>query len=220
MRKRCYGVNVLGGHGPARRPGVGETGAVASDEVRELVERWRQGDEQAARLLHDRYWHSLYDYARQQLDRRLSSRVSEEDVLQSAFRSFFRRVAEGQYELVGSNALWQLLKKITLNKIRKATRFHRAAKRDAGRDEWLGNYELEVYSRGPSPEEAACFSDVLAGLHEALTEFDAKVVALCLEGYGVQEIAERLECSRWTVRRVLVRVQAWLQRQVDGELSQ
>ena len=60
----------------------------------------------------------------------LSSRVDPEDIVQSVFRTFFRRASEGQYQVPSGEELWKLLLAISLNKVRSVGQFHRAAKRD------------------------------------------------------------------------------------------
>ena len=186
--------------------------------VEQLVERWRRGDHSAAEQLYRRYWRRLYRLADQQLDKRLGARLSADDILQSAFRSFFRRVALGQYAFDDSSGLWRLLEQITMNKIRKQVAHHRAAKRDVGREAPGGTWGCEdPVARGPLPEEAAILLDELDALRAAIAPPDFEIVCLSLEGLSTQDIARKVRCSRWTVRRVLARVEDYLQRQASAD---
>ena len=79
------------------------------------------------------------------------------DVGQSVFRTFFRRVATGEFQIDGSGQLWQLLVKITVRKAQAQGRHHTAALGDVRAQEpgvgegWL----VELVSREPGPEEVS-----------------------------------------------------------------
>jgi RNA polymerase sigma-70 factor (ECF subfamily) len=60
----------------------------------------------------------------------LAQRVDPDDIVQSVFRTFFRRIAHGGYDVPAGGELWRLFLVIALNKIRSLATFHRAAKRD------------------------------------------------------------------------------------------
>ena len=55
-----------------------------------LLQRWRDGDEAAATEIFERYVNRLCGLARTQLSQRMQRRVEPEDIVQSAYRSFFR----------------------------------------------------------------------------------------------------------------------------------
>src|SRR5207249_1390836 len=57
-------------------------------------------------------------------------RFDPEDIVQSVFRTFFRRAARGDYDAPEGEELWKLFLVIALNKIRATGAYHRAAKRD------------------------------------------------------------------------------------------
>src|SRR5215213_5668002 len=84
------------------------------------VSRWvtalKGGDAAAAQPLWERYHRQLVTLARRRLrsDRRSAD---EEDVVQSAFHSFFRGVARGRFpQLSDRDNLWRLLVVITARK--------------------------------------------------------------------------------------------------------
>jgi hypothetical protein len=64
-----------------------------------LLNSCRKGDEDAARELFDNYAERLLLLVRRRLSQRLASRFGPEDVLQSVFRTFFRRAQQGQFSL-------------------------------------------------------------------------------------------------------------------------
>ncbi len=90
---------------------------MVGDESIELLSRVRQGDEQAASDLFDRYVERLIKLARSRLSAKLQRRVDPEDVVQSAYRSFFSHAQDGRYQLHKSGDLWRLLAAITVNKV-------------------------------------------------------------------------------------------------------
>ena len=98
---------------------------------RSLLRRMRGGaDEDAAYDLYVRYAQRLMQIARQKTPADLAIRVDPEDIVQSVFRTFFRRASAGQYDVPEGEELWKLLLVIALNKLRSHGAFHRAVKRD------------------------------------------------------------------------------------------
>ena len=77
---------------------------------------------------------ALVAVARKQMGAKLARRVDPEDIVQSTYRSLFTRVQNGEYDLGGGEDLWKLLVTIALNKVRRKSKFHRAAKRDMNMD--------------------------------------------------------------------------------------
>jgi hypothetical protein len=71
----------------------------AEPRVGELVRRFRGGDPWAADLLFDRYARRLTAVAEQYRGRRPAGRLDGEDVVQSVFRTFFRRCAGGGFHI-------------------------------------------------------------------------------------------------------------------------
>jgi RNA polymerase sigma-70 factor (ECF subfamily) len=177
---------------------VGETESAA-----ELVQRLRAGDADAAALLFARYARQLTRLAEQHLDRKLAGRIDGEDVVQSVFRTFFRRSAQGEFRIDSSAQLWRLLVQITVFKVRSRAREHTAARRDAGAEQAGEAGLVEALAREPGPEEAAALVDQIDGLLRGLPPLYGQVLGLRLEGYPVAEIAPRLGVSRQTIYRAL-----------------
>jgi RNA polymerase sigma-70 factor (ECF subfamily) len=117
-----------------------------------LLARYRKGEQDAATQLYLRYAARLQSWASSQTSSVFTARFDEEDVVQSVFRTLFRRVSDGLYDVPPGEELWQLLLVIALNKIRKLATFHRAQKRDVGKT--LGSDELDLVSnRNQSHDE-------------------------------------------------------------------
>jgi hypothetical protein len=60
----------------------------------------------------------------------LACRIDAEEIVQSVFRTFFRRAAHGHYTIPEGGEIWKLLLVIALNKVRAAGAYHCAVKRD------------------------------------------------------------------------------------------
>lgn len=192
---------------------MGET-----DPVAEWVRRWRAGDERAAEQLLARYGERLIRVAEQHLSHKLAGRLDGEDVVQSVFRTFFRRSAGGEFRIDGSAHLWRLLVKITVLKARAKARHHTAGVRDAaaeepGGDAWL----VEALAREPGPDEAAVLVDEVHALLLGLPPLHGQVLEMRLQGFEVREIAERLDFSNRTVQRVLNLLQERLLRKKERD---
>src|SRR5262249_60734231 len=82
----------------------------------------------------ERFTRRLIGLARCNLDARLRHKVDPEDVVQSAYKSFFLRYGEGTLEAEGWDGLWGLLTLITLRKCAERIRYHRAECRDVARE--------------------------------------------------------------------------------------
>lgn len=138
---------------------------------------------------------------------RLSSRVDPEDVVQSAYRSFFRRAAADDIVLQRSGDLWRLLAAFTLNKLRSQLEHHTAQKRDPARElhsvDGLDAVLEDLGSVEPTAEQAAIIADELAAVLARLSGRQRAVLEGRLQGKPIEELAVELQCSARTVRRSL-----------------
>jgi RNA polymerase sigma-70 factor (ECF subfamily) len=180
----------------------------------DLVKRFQDGDRQAGDRLFAHYAQRLTRVAGQYLSRKLAGREDGEDVVQSAFRTFFRRSLEGQFQIDSSAELWRLLVKITVLKARAKGRYHTAALRDvraeaAAEDAWL----TQAAAHEPGPVEAAALVDQIEALLRGLPPAYGRILEMLLEGRSKSEIARNLHVSRTTVHRV---VDLFRQRLADG----
>src|SRR5262249_61947857 len=99
-----------------------------------LMEQLRAGEDGAARAVFERYAGQLVALARRQTDERRAGKVSPEDVVQSAFKSFFVRQRAGRLDVGSWQGLWGLLTLITLRKVADRAAYHQAGKRDLARE--------------------------------------------------------------------------------------
>ena len=180
----------------------------------ELLERYRQGDPQAADLLFGRYVERLTEMVRWQIAPLLKRRLDPEDAVHSAYRSFFVRARQGEFVLQRSGDLWKLLVAITLNKLRRQIAHHRAQKRDVGRERRL---DVAAETTGsPSPLEALAAADELELFMAELTPLQRTVLELRLQERRWEEIAAATGRSERTVRRILEEIRRLWQGELAG----
>jgi RNA polymerase sigma factor (sigma-70 family) len=178
----------------------------------DLMAQWREGDQEAAGALFQRYAERLLALARRRLSPLLVRHVDPEDVVQSAYRSFFTGARAGRFALERSGDLWRLLVAITLHKLQHQVERHTTAKRAVSRechpDERNNPARLqeEILAREPTPAEAAALTDTLQQLLRGLQPLECRMVELRLQGYSLDEIAADVRRSERTVRRLLERV--------------
>jgi hypothetical protein len=102
---------------------------------------------------------------RSRLSSKLNSRVDPEDMLQSAYRSFFGALGDGRFMVERSDGLWSLLAAITLHKLHRQVAFHTAKKRsiqrEQSKDDSLLGVQPEIMAQSPTPAEAAALVEEL-----------------------------------------------------------
>jgi RNA polymerase sigma-70 factor (ECF subfamily) len=166
-----------------------------------LLEQFQEGNQDAATEIFLRYAPRLRGLARAQCSPALARCVEAEDIVQSVFRSFFRRAQNGYYDIPEEGELWRLFLVITLNKIRAKGDFYHAAKRD-----------IRQLRQGLPPDR------VLAGRNQRTAEFlqmvldeamaklpahHRQIIELRIQGYDLEEIADKVQRAKRTVERVL-----------------
>jgi RNA polymerase sigma-70 factor (ECF subfamily) len=197
-------------HGPA---------VMTPDEsFAELMQRLRGGEDSAAHEVFQRYARQLVALARKQLHPQLGAKVDAEDVVQSAYKSFFLRHRAGKLEVGNWNSLWKLLLLITLRKCADRVEYFRAERRNTSREvsrdqppSESGTW-LEAIDREPTPVEAAILTETVQHLLSVLEIDERPILELSLQGYTTQEISEQLGRAERSVRRLRERVRKRLER--------
>jgi len=189
-----------------------------SDSFPAFVARLRAGDGDAARVVFERFTERLLALARARLAGPLRHKVDPEDVVQSAYKSFFARADAIRPESAGWDNLWGLLALIAIRKCADRANYHFAGRRDAAREATptASGYWPESVDREPTPDEVAELEEVVKTLFDALDLADREVLELSLQGYTTQEIADRLGRAERTVRRLRERVRGILERERDS----
>ncbi len=185
----------------------------SAGSVTHWLDLLRAGDQDAAQQLWERYFRRLVGLARTKLQGTPRQAADEEDVALSAFDSFCHNAERGRFpQLTDRESLWRLLVVLTTRKVSHL-------RRDQGRQKRGGaaspvnaipggpNDDLvlaQVLSREPTPEFAAQMAEECQHLLQALGDQELAAVALMrLEGYTVEEVADRLGYAPRSIKRKL-----------------
>jgi DNA-directed RNA polymerase specialized sigma24 family protein len=176
----------------------------SENSVLRFFDLLQQGDEAAAAHLWELFVPRLLGLARRTLASQPRLNGLAEDVVQSAFASFFQRARGGQFAIENRDDLWNLLGVMTVRKARRALRREATEKRGGGR---VHNEAALTQTPHLPPAldavPASAFGvefDLYA--EELLAELPAElrcVAVLRLMGHTNQETARKLD---WTVRKV------------------
>jgi RNA polymerase sigma-70 factor (ECF subfamily) len=167
---------------------------------RSLVVMVRDGDEDAANVLYERYARRVLGLVEAKLGARLRSTTEPEDVVQSVFKSMFRGVQSGNYDAPPGSTMWNLLAVIAVNKLRRRAVHQSAQRRDIRRLVSIETVEADDVIDESSVEFLQiCVRETL-GL---LRSLDREIVSLRIQGHAVDEISEITGRSRRTVERCL-----------------
>ena len=174
-----------------------------------ILHQLMAGDDAAVSALWQRFLPRLLALSRKTLAGRPQRMADADDAVQSAFASFWKRAAGGEFgEPLDRHDLWNLLGTITVRKSLRQVRNERAAKRGGGRvvneaalhrpDGSRGSLDDVAGQYSPADLDLNC-SELLSGLNEELRE----IAVLRLLGYRNNEIAEQLVCTERTIERKL-----------------
>jgi RNA polymerase sigma-70 factor, ECF subfamily len=177
---------------------------------RVLVDRCRNGDQNAARELFEHYVNRLLPLARLRLSQRLASRVDPEDIVQSVFRTFFKRLKAGEFHIVEAEDLCKLLVRITMHKTLRQVAFHKAGKRNFALETPHGENSqeqmLQLLGRDPGPEVTVAFLNQLEHFLGRLQPMEREILELRMQGFSNEEISQKLGIYDRKIRRVIERV--------------
>jgi len=187
---------------------------------RTLVRRFQSGQNAAATELYVRYAERLAKLARSSMSPRLNSRFDPEDVVQSVFRTFFRRANEPFFQVPSGDQIWQLLLAIATNKVRKLGRHARQQKRDVGRtvtmDEAGTAGGASGVTGGAEHESLAILEMVLRDVLAELPDYQRTMIEMRIEGYTTEEIAAKTQRCTRTVERIVQRFRDQMSRIVEA----
>ncbi len=196
--------------------------AKGDQEFATLMQRIREGSQEAAQELFERYGPHIFRVVRRQLHRNLRSKYDSADFAQAVWASFFA-VHPARRSFDGPEALISYLAELAKNKVIDATRQRfRTVKYNVGREESLERSETVKRqlptSREPTPSQVVRAKERWDQIVANLSENQQRVITLLLEGYTHQEIAEELDLNERTIRRLVRKVtpQSWSQ---DGTVA-
>ncbi len=174
----------------------------------------KAGGDDAAQQLWEAYYQRLIGFARSRLRDVPKRDFDEDDVVLSAFNSFYHRAARSAFpQLNDRQDLWALLVTITARKILQKQRYEMSQRRGGGRGriESAGGQSddhvqalNEIIGREPTPQFAAELTERVDELLRELGESDLQRIAIAkMEGYSTPEIAQQIGLTDRTIRRKL-----------------
>jgi len=208
------------------------------EQFAKMLEKVRDGDDEATAILWERYFQPLVRLAGSRLPRNLKRTADEEDIALSAFHSFIAGIQRNQFpDLEGPDNLWGLLITLTSRKVnahlRKQTRQKRgggnvrgesvfldiAGNSNQGSLEQLGNSRRTGGGDAMRPDLLAELAEACESLLDELPDEQLREIAVMrMDGYLVDEIAAQLELSKRAVERRLQLIRkTWSERRQAGE---
>lgn len=178
------------------KPGAGR---LASTD-HSLASRVKDGDQEAAHVLYKRYAQRVFGLVDSKLGNKLRASTDAEDIVQSVFRSMFRGVQAGNYEVQPGSTLWNLLAVISLTKLRRKALHQAAQRRDVERLVSLQTV-AEQEANDVSTDEflKLCVRETM----QKLRPTDREILLLRIQGFTVAEISEQMSLSDRTIARRL-----------------
>ena len=191
-------------------------GTPANTSVTAWLADLKQGQQEAAQKLWQRYCQRLVEMARKKLGYASRRVADEEDVALMAFYSLCDAVQKDRFpRLDDRDDLWQILLVITERKVIDHVRASKRQKRGGGEvrgESVFLNLDQEDLARGiervmdnePTPEYAVLAVEQCRDLLETLPSEELRQIALWkLEGWKNKEIAKKVGCITETIERKL-----------------
>lgn len=199
-------------------------------EFADLLDSVRDGDDQAIAKLWDDYYQQLVRIAAKRLPTNLRRTGDEEDIALSAFNSFIAGIRQDNFpDLSGRDNLWGLLITLTGRKVhahlRHQTRQKRGGGTVRGESVFLDHAgDLKAGGIGGvtgDSQPADIHAELAEACDELLSQLDdvqlKQIAVMRMDGYLVDEIAERLELSKRAVERRLQLIRRTWTEQADDE---
>ena len=180
-----------------------------------FLDRLNQGTSSAVNELDGQYRARLCRLVEKEMNRRFKRREEPEDVVQSAFRTFYRRNALGEFHVNSSADLWRLLETIARRKLLKHIEYQNAESRNPKIEEYPE--QIELFAKEPTPEDAAIAADLMEMALAGLNETYVKIFHLRLNNCTEEEIAQTLATTRAFVRGKLKRLRNRLEHLLNAK---
>ena len=175
----------------------------------ELVERARQRDPEAARILIERYESAIRRQVHFALmDNKLKRVLEETDICQSIMTQFFVGLWAGQFEFDGPEQLVGLLKEMVRNKITDKSRYWGARRRDHRRSVGALDPAVELASSDPTPSRIVAHDELLGEFERRLPDSERVILLRRRQGMNWAEIAQQIGGTPESVRKKFERAVA------------
>ena len=176
-------------------------------EFKLLMQRVREGSEEAARELLRRYGEHILRVVRRKLHKKLRPKFDSCDFVQAVWASFFAN-APRKYTFDHPQALIAFLVTLAQNKVVEAVRqrFQRQkynVNREHSLEGSVACEAAELAARQPTPSQVAVANEEWHRLLAELPAHYQRMLLLLREGHTQREIAQQLGVNERTIRRVI-----------------
>ncbi len=189
--------------------------------LQRLIEKARQGDEEAAKELVAQFEPHVRRIVRMKLPDRLRTRFDSMDFVQSVWGDVFGKLARGEVDFASPERFAQFLAVVARGKVIDEVRRHLGSQKK--------NMELEVPVDGdeeqtgpaldaadPTPSRVVAAREEFEQLLRRRKQVHRQILMLRAQGYTFVEIAEQLGLDERTARRVVSSAQQELKQQRDA----
>lgn len=189
------------------------------DSDESLMSRYQSGDEDAFRIIFDRYTISLIHFAY----RFLGSQVEAEDIAQEVFLRVYRHKEQYDAQRPFRSWIFSITARLSANKVRDR-KTHRETTLDAEDSDEGSNFSASLIDQGPQPEHdyqsQESVQRILAAL-QMLPENQRTAILLCrFEQMTYEEIANVLGTSIQAVKSLIYRGMQTLSQRLQASPTQ
>lgn len=159
-----------------------------------LIQRLRQGDQQAAFELVKSYESVIRVAVRAKLHDPVYNRIFDSmDICQSVMASFFPRAMLGQYDFEEPRQLVALLITMAKSKVSNQIRHYRTQRRNVKRDQSQNDTSAEeLTGNQPTPSKVILAKELMEQIRQRLSKEEQQLVELRQQGCQWHEVAERM----------------------------
>ncbi len=194
---------------------------VVIENISELVERFKAGDEKAFNELVRLFEKRIYAHAYQML----GNHTEADEVLQETFVRLVKNIARLKTDANFPSFVFKIATNYCIDIIRKRQRKYVVLDDEEAEDS--GRYQLELSRSIPTPEDEQENKQLLELINAAIAELPPKqratIVLHDVDGYSKEEIAQMMDCPQATVRSNLhiarSKVKQKLKEILDGPLD-
>ena len=168
------------------------------ENISELVERFKNGDEKAFNALVRLFEKKIYAHAYQML----GNHTEADEVVQETFVRLVKNIARLKTDSNFPSFVFKIATNYCIDIIRKRQRKYVNVEEDEEED--TGRYQLELSRTVSTPEQEQENKQLLKLINAAIGELPPKQQATIIlhdvEGYSKEEIARMMDCPQATVR--------------------
>ena len=179
-------------------------------QFEELMQRVRDGSEEAARELLDTYGGHIYQAVRRRLNKRLRPKFDSQDFVQAVWLSFFtnRSIIT---RFTRPESLVAFLARVASNKVvdecrRRFTNQKTNVNREHSMDSAFGPLQFAVAKQEPTPSETMMAAEKWNGMLKGQSNDCRKILEMRAAGNSNREIADKLNLNERTVARIIGRL--------------